>query len=69
VDNAELKEALLNQKPVILTLNDGTEVNCRCVSGIIYRAKNGKITVSAEVIDNNGMCRYNAKPKQIRYGV
>lgn len=67
--NAELKEALLNKRPVVLTLNDGTEIHCRYVSGIIYREHNGNISVQAEVIDNNGRCQYNCKPKQIRYGV
>lgn len=67
--NAELKEALLNKKPVILTLTDGTEIHCRCVYGIAYREHRGRISVHAEVIDNNGKCQYNCDPKQIRYEV
>jgi hypothetical protein len=67
--NTELKEALLNKKPVLLTLNDGAEIKCKYVYGITYREKNGKILVQAEVIDENGRCQYNCDPKQIRYEV
>ena len=67
--NAELKEALLNKKPVIATTMDGTELHCRYVSGITYRERNGAISVHAEVIDRNGKCQYNCDPKQIRYEV
>lgn len=67
--NAELKEALLNKKPVVLSLNDGTQIHCRYVSGITYREHNGGISVHAEVIDANGRCQYNCDPKQIRYEV
>ena len=67
--NAELKEALLNKKPVIVTTNDGTELHCRSVYGIIYRASKGNVSVSAEVLDKSGNCVYIADPKQIRYEV
>ena len=65
--NAELKEALLNKKPVVLSLNDGTEIHCRCVEGITYRERKGRIAVFAEVLDNNGRCQYNCTHNQIRY--
>ena len=67
--NAELKDALLNKKPVVLSLNDGTEIHCRYVYGITYREQNGGVSVLAEVIDKNGKCQYNCDPKQIRYEV
>ena len=67
--NEELKEALLNKQPVILTTNDGTEIPCKYVSGIMYRARCNSIIVSAELTDRNGKCVYNVKPKQIRYEV
>lgn len=67
--NAELKEALLNKKPVVVTTNDGTELHCKYVFGIVYREHNGGISVSAEAIDRNGRCHYNCDPKQIRYEV
>lgn len=69
MDNAELKEALMSKKPVVLTLNDGTELHCRYVEGITYRERGGKIAVFAEVLDSNGRCQYNCSPKQIRYEV
>lgn len=69
MDNAELKEALMNKKPVVLTLADGSELHCRCVEGITYRERRGSIVVFAEVLDNNGRCQYNCSPKQIRYEV
>ena len=67
--NAELKEALLNKKAVVFTNNDGTEIHCRCVSAIVYREQNGRIAVSAQLIDRNGKCIYNSNPKQITYEV
>lgn len=67
--NAELKEALLNHKPVVLSMNDGTELHCECVTGVIYRVRNNAIAVSAEVTDSNGKCIYISDPKQIRYEV
>ena len=67
--NAELKEALLNKKPVVLTMNDGAKIHCKHVYGITYREKNGNILVQAEVIDKNCRCQYNCSPQQIRYEV
>lgn len=67
--NAELKEALLNKRPVVVTTNDGTELHCKYVYGITYREHNGGVSVHAEVIDKNGKCQYNCDPKQIRYEV
>lgn len=69
MNNEELKAALLNQKAVILTTNDGTELHCRYVSAVVYKANNGRIAVSAEVVDRNGKCHYNCKPTQIRFEV
>jgi hypothetical protein len=67
--NAELKEALLNKQPVVLTTGGGEELHCRYVSGIVYRERGGGISVHAEVLDKNGNCVYNCDPKQIRYEV
>lgn len=47
--NPELKEALLQGYPVICR-----GVEYICVSGIIYRAVEGKIIVSAELLDKGG---------------
>lgn len=65
--NAELKEALLNKRPVVVATNDGAILHCRCVSGITYREHKGNISVHAEVLDKNGNCVYNCDPKNIRY--
>lgn len=67
--NAELKEALLNKRPVLVAMNDGAEIHGRYVFGITYREKKGKIVVYAEVLDRNGRCHYHCKPQQIRYEV
>ena len=67
--NAELKEALLNKQPVVVTTNDGAEIHGKYVFGITYRAQNGNIVVYAEVMDRNGRCHYHCKPQQIRYEV
>ena len=52
--NDELKAALLNKTPVILTNTDGHESEYKCVTAIIYRACNGGIVVKAELLDKNG---------------
>ena len=67
--NEELKEALLNKKPVFAITNDNTILHCECVSGITYREKNGHISIHAEVLDRNGRTVYSCDPKKIRYEV
>ena len=67
--NAELKEALLNKQPVVLTLADGSEIHCKYVTAIVYRSRCNNIVITAEVMDKNGNCLYNCNPKQIRYEV
>lgn len=57
MNSEELKNALLKGSPVEY---DGLtyKVTFKCVSAIIYRNKNGKIDISAEVLDknNNSVC-------------
>lgn len=67
VNNNELKEALLNQRPVILNQPLYGELHYSCVSAIIYRVKNGKLDISAELKDKCGRSVTIAAPKQIRY--
>lgn len=58
--NQELKEALLQRCPVVcrgITYNH--------VSGIIYRAANGQIVVTAELMDKNGSSVTIAEPRNI----
>lgn len=54
--NEELKQALLDGQPVILTLGDGFMAEYEKVTAIVYRAKNGRVLVSAEVLDK---CRHS----------
>lgn len=44
----EIKDALLKKYPVFA---DGIEY--KCVNAVIYRANNGRITVSGELLDKN----------------
>ena len=44
----ELKQALVNRKPVIFKRVNGDRLEYAYISGIIYRMKNGKLDVSAE---------------------
>mgnify|MGYP003307596791 CR=1 FL=1 len=67
--NTELKEALLNKQPVVLTMADGTELHCKYVNAIVYRSRCNSILVRAEVLDKNGNCVYDCHPKRLRYEV
>ena len=66
MDNAELKAALLSGKPVILHHADGHAGEYKRITAIVYRAKNGRISVSAELLDYNGHCFVNCDPKKIQ---
>lgn len=46
----ELKQALVNRKPVIFKRANGDRLEYAYISGIIYRMKNGKLDVSAELL-------------------
>ncbi len=46
--NEELKEALFSGCPVKIG-----DLSYKCVSAIIYRNKNGKLSISAELTDKN----------------
>lgn len=67
MDNNELKEALLNGRPVIYTDLLLGDIEYRCVSGVIYRTKKGAITVSAELEDKNRHSVTVVRPEQVRY--
>ena len=66
--NEELKEALLNRRPVVCkTLFEG-DIKHKYVSAVIYRATaENKIIVSAELTDKNGHSISIASPEAIRY--
>ena len=66
MNNEELKEALLSSVPVLCTHTDGHESEYKCVSGILYRQKNGRIVVSAEVTDKCGRSVAYCDPERLR---
>lgn len=60
MNNQELKEALLQRFPVVCR-----GVTYDRVSGIIYRAANGQIVVTAELMDKNGNSVTIVDPKNV----
>lgn len=67
MDNNELKKALFNQRPIILDAPTTGELHYKFVSAIIYRVKNGKLDVTAELKDKCGHSVTIADSKKIRY--
>lgn len=63
----ELKNALINRKPIIFTQVNGERLEYAYVSGIIYRIQNGKIDVSAELMDKNLHSVTIVSPKFLEY--
>lgn len=64
--NEELKEALQSGQQVVYTHTDGREATYKCVSAIIYRQRNGRIIVSAEITDLNAPSVIICDPQKIR---
>lgn len=60
MNNQELKESLLQRSPVVFR-----GVGYARISAIIYRAENGQIVVSAELMDKSGKSVTIADPKFI----
>lgn len=68
MSNEELKEALMNRRPVIVTTPLIGEIEYKYVSAIIYRRKDdGTVDVAAEVLDKclHSVCIVD--PKHIQY--
>lgn len=65
MNNEELKAALQTGTPVILNIPQQGEIKCECVTGIIYRQKNGRIFLQAEVKDRNNNTVYVCDPKKL----
>ena len=63
----ELKRALVNRKPVIFKQVNGDRLEYAYISGIIYRMKNGKLDVSAELMDKNFHSVTIVSPSQVSY--
>lgn len=67
MDNAELKAALISGEPVILSNADGHEAEYKRITAIVYRATtDGRIKVSAELLDYSNRCVVHCDPKKIR---
>lgn len=63
----ELKQALINKKPVIFTRVNGDRLEYAYVSGIIYRIKNERVSVSAELMDKSLHSVTIVSPSQVSY--
>lgn len=66
MNNEELKEALFGKFPVIVKMSSIGDIECKCVSGIIYRVRDGKLVISGEVMDRNRNSVMIVDPKTIR---
>lgn len=62
MSNEELKQALMNEREVIYK-----GIVYKCVNGIIYRKKSGKIDISAELMDKGNNSVSIADPRYIEY--
>lgn len=68
MSNEELKEALINQRPIIARIQLMGETEYAYVSAIIYRRnERGGVDVSAEIMDKCLHSVTQIDPKYIRY--
>lgn len=68
MSNEELKEALINQRPIITRIPSIGEIEYAYVSAIIYkRNERGGVYVIAELMDKCLHSVLNIDPKQILY--
>lgn len=65
--NEQLKNALLNKKPVIYTNSYGIESEYKCVSAIRYTEKNGGFRISAEITALKGNSVTVCNPENLRF--
>jgi hypothetical protein len=66
MNGEELKQALLDESPVMLAQTDGTEIEYKCVSAIVYRKHGNRIVITAEIMDKNKHSVVICDPKKIR---
>lgn len=59
--NEQLKEALFSGCQV-----EHNKIIYKCVSGIIYRSKGGKLDISAELMDRNGNSVSVVNPARVK---
>lgn len=67
MNNAELKEALFNGKPVIHKPLHGSEIEYKCVYAIVYKNKKGKLQIQAKLLDENGNSISVVDPARVEY--
>lgn len=68
MSNEELKEALINQRPIIARIPLTGEIEYAYVSAIIYRRnERGGVEVSAEIMDKCLHSVTTIDPKHIQY--
>lgn len=67
MNNKELEEALLNKQPVIHKNKSLCDIEYERVCVIIYTEKDGKIKVSAELMDKCGYFVCRVRPCEIRF--
>lgn len=65
--NNELKDALINRRPVCFTVPHIGEFNGKYVSAVIYRVVENRLCVSAEIADKSGRSVIIVTPEQIQY--
>lgn len=67
MNNEELKEALLNERPVVYVDPLLGEINYKRVAAIIFEKRRGKIMITAKLEDVCGHSFLNCLPKAIRF--
>ena len=68
MNNEELKEALINRRPIIACIPSMGEIEYAYVSAIIYRRnERGGVDVSAEIMDKCLHSVTTIDPKNIQY--
>lgn len=68
MSNEELKEALINQRPIIASLPSLGEIEYAYVSAIIYRRnERGGVDITAEIMDKCLHSVTRIDPKYIQY--
>ena len=68
MSNEELKEALINRRPIIARIPPMGEIEYAYVSAIIYRRnERGGVDVSAEIMDKCLHSVTTIDPKHIQY--
>ncbi|MGN1111804.1 MAG: hypothetical protein ACI4RP_01240 [Acutalibacteraceae bacterium] len=62
MNNKQLKEALFSGCPV-----EHNGIVYKCISGIIYRSKDGELNITAEVTDKNNNSISIVEPRELKF--